>query len=156
MSVVSPINTRQNGRKDYRAGRDCWHMSCLGYGIVNNICSLSKTAMAQGWTICLSSLGTRNCKGVTLLILTLQVVFALVSLFYDSQYRDYSILEMHARYYTCGHFCVILREFVVSALPVYTNAVVGNIILNLKLFHISLCCWNIMFKIFKILKVSNL
>ena len=76
-----------NGQKYDRGGRDCWHMSCLCYRIVNNVCSLSKTAMAQGWTVCPSSLDTCNCKGVTLLILTLEVVFALVSLFCNSQYQ---------------------------------------------------------------------
>jgi len=145
-----------NGQKDYRGGRDCWHISCLCYRIVNNICSMSTTALAQGWTICPSSLDTRNCKGVTLLILTLNVVFALVSLYYNSQYLDYSILETYSQYYfkplpfifyyfvhrptnaqlshklwhsyISGHYCVILREFVLSTFPVYTNALVGNII----------------------------
>jgi len=79
-----------NGQ-DYRGGKDCWHMSRLYYGIVNNICGWSTTTMAQGWTICPSSLDTRNCKGVTLLVLTLHVIFALVSLFSNIQYRDYSI-----------------------------------------------------------------
>ena len=87
-----------NGR-DYHGGKDCWHMSCLCYRIVNNICSWSTTTMAQRWTIRPSSLDTRNCKGVTLLVLTLHVIFAIVSLSSNSQYRDYSILETYAEYY---------------------------------------------------------
>ena len=38
------------------------------------------------------------------------------------------------------HYCVILRDPVVSTLPSYTsmsNAVFGNIILNLKLFQLG-------------------
>ena len=41
--------------------------------------------------------------------------------------------------YTFRHYCVILREMAVSSLPSYTsmsNAVVGNIIQNLKQFHV--------------------
>jgi hypothetical protein len=91
-------------------------MSCLCYRIVNNTCIWSTTTMAQGWTICPSSLGTRNHKGVTLLVLTLHLIFALVSLFYNSQYRDYSILETYVQYYfnTCTvHlllFCTMTKK----------------------------------------------
>ena len=43
--------------------------------------------------------------------------------------------------YMFRHYCVILRELVVSTLPSYTsmsNAIAHNIIQNLKLFHIGL------------------
>jgi len=38
------------------------------------------------------------------------------------------------------HYCVMLREFIVSTLLSYTsmlNAIIGNTIYNLKLFHIG-------------------
>jgi hypothetical protein len=62
--------------------------------------------------------------------------------------------------YMFRHYCVILREFVVSTLPSYTsmsNELVGNIIQNLKFKIISHLFYAVeMFKIFKILKLSYL
>ena len=55
------------------------------------------------------------------------------------------------------HYCVILKEFIVNTLPSYTsksNAVVGNIVLNFKLFHTGFQI--LMSEIFKILKLSYL
>jgi len=58
------------------------------------------------------------------------------------------------------HYCVILREIVVSTLPSYTsksNVAVGNTIWNLKLFHIGVMLLKFQRLIrFKILKLSYL